>query len=249
MASTHTGEDHTFHFALATSRAKDNRIPPKGFRIGEAAARLARRHLRDLRLPDSAIDVLDEAGAMLRLNPPEDGRKIVDVAEVEKVVARMARIPETQATTSDRERLRTLGDALKRVVFGQAEAVDTVASAIKRARAGLGPPERPAGAFLFTGPTGVGKTEIARRLARLADAPFVNVEASKFTEVGYVGRDVESMVRDMVEIAIEISPSGNWIRRVATAIHEMLNSPVREARLRSIRMPTLATPRLSTTGR
>ena len=79
----------------------------------EAAARLARRHLRDLRLPDSAIDVLDEAGAMLRLNPPEDGRRIVDVAEVERVVARMARIPETQATSSDRERLRTLGEALQ----------------------------------------------------------------------------------------------------------------------------------------
>jgi ATP-dependent Clp protease ATP-binding subunit ClpA len=109
----------------------------------EGATRLARRHLRDLRLPDSAIDVIDEAGAALRLNPPADGQRVVGAAEVERVVARMARIPETQASTSDRERLRTLGEALKRVVFGQDEAVDQVASAIKRSRAGLGPPERP----------------------------------------------------------------------------------------------------------
>src|SRR5512134_3505292 len=132
----------------------------------EGAARLARRHLRDLRLPDSAIDVIDEAGAALRLNPPADGQRIVGPAEVERVVSRMARIPETKASTSDRERLRTLGEALKRVVFGQDEAVEQVASAIKRARAGLGPPERPAGSFLFTGPTGVGKTELAKQLSR-----------------------------------------------------------------------------------
>ena len=154
----------------------------------EAAARLARRHLRDLRLPDSAIDVLDEAGAMLRLNPPEDGRRIVDVARVERVVARMARIPETQATTSDRERLRTLGEALQRVVFGQAEAVETVASAIKRSRAGLGPPERPAGAFLFTGPTGVGKTELARQLARHLGNEFHRYDMSEYTEKHSVSR-------------------------------------------------------------
>ena len=154
----------------------------------EAAARLARRHLRDLRLPDSAIDVLDEGGAMLRLNPPEDGRRIVDVAEVELVVARMARIPETQATTSDRERLRTLGEALQRVVFGQAEAVEMVASAIKRSRAGLGPPERPAGAFLFTGPTGVGKTELARQLARHLGNEFHRYDMSEYTEKHSVSR-------------------------------------------------------------
>jgi ATP-dependent Clp protease ATP-binding subunit ClpA len=154
----------------------------------EAAARLARRHLRDLRLPDSAIDVLDEAGAVLRLNPPEDGRRVVDVAQVERVVARMARIPETQATTSDRERLRTLGEALERVVFGQEEAVETVASAIKRARAGLGPPERPAGAFLFTGPTGVGKTELARQLARHLGNEFHRYDMSEYSEKHAVSR-------------------------------------------------------------
>jgi ATP-dependent Clp protease ATP-binding subunit ClpA len=154
----------------------------------DAAARLARRHLRDLRLPDSAIDVIDEAGAALRLNPPEDGRRIVDVAEVERVVSRMARIPETQASTSDRERLRTLGEALMRVVFGQDEAVEQVASAIKRARAGLGPPERPAGTFLFTGPTGVGKTELARQLARHLGNEFLRYDMSEYGEKHSVSR-------------------------------------------------------------
>jgi ATP-dependent Clp protease ATP-binding subunit ClpA len=154
----------------------------------EAAARLARRHLRDLRLPDSAIDVLDEAGAGLRLNPPEDGRRVVGVPEVERVVARMARIPESQASSSDRERLRTLAEALKRVVYGQDEAVETVAAAIKRARAGLGPPERPAGSFLFTGPTGVGKTELAKQLAKHLGNEFHRYDMSEFAEKHAVAR-------------------------------------------------------------
>ncbi len=154
----------------------------------EVSARLARRHLRDLRLPDSAIDVIDEAGAALRLNPPEDGSRVVDAPEVERVVSRMARIPETQASTSDRERLRTLGEALKRVVFGQDEAVDQVASAIKRARAGLGPPERPAGTFLFTGPTGVGKTELAKQLAKHLGNEFQRYDMSEYGEKHSVSR-------------------------------------------------------------
>jgi ATP-dependent Clp protease ATP-binding subunit ClpA len=154
----------------------------------EVSARLARRHLRDARLPDSAIDVIDEAGAALRLNPPDDGSRIVDAPEVERIVSRMARIPETQATTSDRERLRTLGEALKRVVFGQDDAVDQVASAIKRARAGLGPPDRPAGSFLFTGPTGVGKTELARQLARHLGNEFQRYDMSEYGEKHSVSR-------------------------------------------------------------
>jgi ATP-dependent Clp protease ATP-binding subunit ClpA len=154
----------------------------------DAAARLARRYLRDLRLPDSAIDVLDEAGAALRLNPPEDGRRVVGVPEVERVVARMARIPESQASSSDRERLRTLAEALKRVVYGQDEAVETVAGAIKRSRAGLGPPERPAGSFLFTGPTGVGKTELAKQLAKHLGNEFHRYDMSEFAEKHAVAR-------------------------------------------------------------
>jgi ATP-dependent Clp protease ATP-binding subunit ClpA len=158
----------------------------------DAAARLARRHLRDSRLPDSAIDVLDEAGAALRLQglpaAADQGPATVDVPEIERVVARMARIPEKQATTSDKERLRTLEEALQRVVFGQEEAVHAAAMAIKRARAGLGHPDHPAGSFLFTGPTGVGKTELARQLALHLGNEFHRYDMSEFAEKHAVAR-------------------------------------------------------------
>jgi ATP-dependent Clp protease ATP-binding subunit ClpA len=155
----------------------------------DAAARLARRHLRDHRLPDSAIDVLDEAGAMLRLQAatPEE-KKTADVPEVEKVVARMARIPEKQASASDKERLRTLEEALQRVVFGQEGAVHTAVMSIKRARAGLGQPDHPAGCFLFTGPTGVGKTELAKQLALHLGNEFVRYDMSEYGEKHAVAR-------------------------------------------------------------
>jgi ATP-dependent Clp protease ATP-binding subunit ClpA len=158
----------------------------------QTAVRLARRHLRDYRLPDSALDVIDEAGAMLRIGAPETKDEThpltVDVPEVERVVARMAHIPEKQASSSDRERLRTLGEALQRVVFGQDEAVATVAHAIKRSRAGLGQPDRPAGCFLFTGPTGVGKTELARQLALHLGNEFLRYDMSEFVEQHAVSR-------------------------------------------------------------
>jgi ATP-dependent Clp protease ATP-binding subunit ClpA len=157
----------------------------------EAAARLAGRHLRDYRLPDSALDVLDEAGAMVRLTITTEGgetKPIVDVTEVERVVARMAHIPEKQASASDKERLRTLGEALRRVVFGQEEAVHLVTQAIKRSRAGLGQPERPVGCFLFTGPTGVGKTELARQLALHLGNEFYRYDMSEYMEKHAVAR-------------------------------------------------------------
>jgi ATP-dependent Clp protease ATP-binding subunit ClpA len=155
----------------------------------QAAARLSARHLRDHRLPDSAIDLLDEAGAMLRLRPREPGAvPAVDVPEIERVVARMARIPEKQATSSDKDRLRTLAESLGRVVFGQEEAVHLVVSAIKRSRAGLGQPERPAGCFLFTGPTGVGKTELARQLALHLGNEFTRFDMSEYMEKHAVAR-------------------------------------------------------------
>ncbi len=154
----------------------------------EAAVRLAQRHLRELRLPDSAVDVLDEAGSMLRLQAPAGDQPTVDVPEVEKVVARLARIPEKQASVSDKERLRTLEESLNRVVFGQRPAVAIVARAVRRARAGLGHPERPAGCFLFTGPTGVGKTELARQLARHLGNEFIRYDMSEYMEKHAVAR-------------------------------------------------------------
>ncbi len=150
----------------------------------EAAAKLASRHLRDYRLPDSAIDILDEAGAVGRLRKAEQ----IDAADIEVVVARMARIPARQASSSDRERLRTLEDSLERVVFGQKEAVHLVAQSIKRSRAGLGLPERPAGCFLFTGPTGVGKTELAKQLAALLGNEFQRFDMSEYMEKHAVAR-------------------------------------------------------------
>ncbi len=198
----------------------------------EVAARLAKRFLRDYRLPDSAIDILDEAGAMLRLQPtvaapaPEPGpagspgseaavqagagstsavgplaseqfagdpavaapRKVVTPVEVERVVGRMARIPDKQATASDKERLRTLEESLRRVVFGQDDPVHIVTGAIKRSRAGLSQPDRPAGCFLFTGPTGVGKTELAKQLAIHLGNEFLRYDMSEYMEKHAVSR-------------------------------------------------------------
>ncbi len=208
----------------------------------EAAAKLAARHLRDYRLPDSAIDLIDEAGAVTRLKaaaaahvasqasdtnstvaaktvqaiaPAADAKPsiaaeiIVDTPEIESVVARMARIPAKQASSSDRERLRSLEESLQRVVFGQDEAVHLVAQAIKRSRAGLGIPERPAGCFLFTGPTGVGKTELAKQLATQLGNEFTRFDMSEYMEKhavarligappGYVGFEQGGMLVDAV---------------------------------------------------
>ena len=157
----------------------------------EAAAKLAARHLRDSRLPDSAIDLIDEAGAVVRLATPAERQAEtvnVDAADIERVAARMARIPARQASASDRERLRLLEESLERVVFGQEEAVRLVAQAIKRSRAGLGQPERPVGCFLFTGPTGVGKTELAKQLAIQLGNEFIRFDMSEYMEKHAVAR-------------------------------------------------------------
>jgi ATP-dependent Clp protease ATP-binding subunit ClpA len=192
----------------------------------EAAVKLAARHLRDYRLPDSAIDLLDEAGSVARLAAPPDvvaapsdpalpadparpAPVVVDAAEIEKIVARIARIPARQASSSDRERLRTLEESLQRVVFGQDDAVHLVAQAIKRSRAGLGQPDRPAGCFLFTGPTGVGKTELAKQLAIQLGNEFSRIDMSEYMEKhavarligappGYVGFEQGGLLVDMV---------------------------------------------------
>jgi ATP-dependent Clp protease ATP-binding subunit ClpA len=181
----------------------------------EAAAKLAARHLRDYKLPDSAIDIIDEAGAVARLRTPRVGDASspgtspageaalspappgpatppeairVDAPDIEVVVARMARIPARQASSSDRERLKTLEESLERVVFGQTDAVHLVAQSIKRSRAGLGQPDRPSGCFLFTGPTGVGKTELAKQLALLLGNEFVRFDMSEYMEKHAVAR-------------------------------------------------------------
>ncbi|HNT88968.1 MAG TPA: AAA family ATPase [Candidatus Hydrogenedentes bacterium] len=130
------------------------------------AAELAARHINDRFLPDKAIDVIDEAGVVCRLETPGD-RKTVRPSDIEKVVADIAQIPARTVSSSDKEKLGALDTELKRVVFGQNEAIDLVARSIRRSRAGLGRPERPVGCFLFTGPTGVGKTEVARQLAAI----------------------------------------------------------------------------------
>ncbi len=162
----------------------------------EAAAKLAARHLRDYKLPDSAIDLIDEAGAKMRLKtsatratdsetpPPAE----IGAEHMEEVVARMARIPAKQASSSDKDRLKGLEESLGRVVFGQSEAVRTVARAIKRSRAGLGQPDRPAGCFLFTGPTGVGKTELAKQLALHLGNEFMRYDMSEYMEKHAVAR-------------------------------------------------------------
>ena len=168
----------------------------------EAAVKLAARHLRDYRLPDSAIDLIDETGSVVRLAAPPAAAAeldspavpappaplVVDAADIERVVARIARIPARQASSSDRERLRTLEESLERVVFGQPDAVHLVAQAIKRSRAGLGQPDRPAGCFLFTGPTGVGKTELAKQLAIQLGNEFTRFDMSEYMEKHAVAR-------------------------------------------------------------
>ncbi len=153
-----------------------------------ACVDLSLRHLNDRFLPDKAIDVLDETGAAVRLRPASKRRKTVGVRDVEEVVARMANIPTVRATGSDRDRLAALEEALRGVVFGQDDAIASVVRAVKRGRAGLGGPDRPIGCFLFTGPTGVGKTELSKQLAAALGVPFLRFDMSEYMEKHAVSR-------------------------------------------------------------
>jgi len=175
----------------------------------EAAVRLSSRYLRDLQLPDKAIDVLDEAGAALKLLPGRRRRRTVTVADVEKVVAGMARMPLQAVNADDREKLAGLEDGLKAVLYGQDEAIGKVCSAIKLSRSGLRGFERPVGSFLFAGPTGVGKTELARQLAKILDVEFIRFDMTEYMEKhavsrligappGYVGYDEGGLLVDAV---------------------------------------------------
>ncbi len=174
-----------------------------------AAAELADRHINERRLPDKAIDVVDEAGARLRLKPAGERETEVSVQHIEDVVARMARIPAKHVSSSDRELLQNLERNLKLVIFGQNPAIETLASAIKMARSGLGDQRRPVGSFLFAGPTGVGKTEVTRQLALAMGVEFIRFDMSEYMErhtvsrligapPGYVGFDQGGLLTEAV---------------------------------------------------
>ncbi|MCK7594162.1 ATP-dependent Clp protease ATP-binding subunit ClpA [Pseudomarimonas salicorniae] len=175
----------------------------------QAAVDLSVKHIGDRLLPDKAIDVIDEAGARQRLLPENTRKSVVDVPEIELIVARMARIPPKQVSASDRDVLKLLDRNLKMVVFGQDEAIDSLASAIKMARSGLGNPDKPIGSFLFAGPTGVGKTEVTRQLAMQLGIELVRFDMSEYMEPhsvsrligappGYVGFDQGGLLTEKI---------------------------------------------------
>ncbi|MCE8019543.1 ATP-dependent Clp protease ATP-binding subunit ClpA [Halomonas sp. MCCC 1A11036] len=175
----------------------------------ESAARLADRYINDRHLPDKAIDVIDEAGAHQRLLPPEVRVETIDVDQVEAVVASIARIPPKSVSSSDRKLLENLDRDLKMLVFGQDEAIDSLSAAIKLSRAGLKSPDKPVGSFLFAGPTGVGKTEVARQLARIMGIELVRFDMSEYMErhtvsrligapPGYVGYDQGGLLTEAI---------------------------------------------------
>jgi ATP-dependent Clp protease ATP-binding subunit ClpA len=175
----------------------------------EAAAELASRHINDRRLPDKAIDVIDEAGANLRLQPEDERSESVNVEMVENIVAKMARIPAKSVSASDRDALRTLERDLKLTIFGQDKAIEALSSSIKMARSGLREEEKPIGAFLFAGPTGVGKTEVTRQLSHCMGVELIRFDMSEYMErhtvsrligapPGYVGFDQGGLLTEAV---------------------------------------------------
>jgi ATP-dependent Clp protease ATP-binding subunit ClpA len=174
-----------------------------------AASELSARYMTDRFMPDKAIDVIDEAGAAQKLLPPSRRKKTIGAAEIEQVVSKIARIPSNQVSTSDKEALRDLDKKLKMVVFGQDEAIDTLASAIKLSRAGLRTGEKPIGSFLFAGPTGVGKTEVSRQLAHIMGVELLRFDMSEYMErhtvsrligapPGYVGFDQGGLLTEAI---------------------------------------------------
>lgn len=158
----------------------------------EAAAELSARYINERFLPDKAIDIIDEAAAAQKTQPKSKQRKTIGRAEIEAIVARVARIPEKSVSHDDKQILRHLADNLKAKVFGQDQAIDALASAIKMARSGLKQPDKTIGSFLFSGPTGVGKTEVARQLAALLDLPLLRFDMSEYMERHAVSRLIGS---------------------------------------------------------
>ncbi|HDX0839709.1 TPA: AAA family ATPase, partial [Stenotrophomonas maltophilia] len=175
----------------------------------QAAVDLSVKHIGDRLLPDKAIDVIDEAGARQRLLPEEQRKELIDVEEVEAIVAKMARIPAKQVSATDKDVLQHLERNLKMVIFGQDPAIETLSSAIKLARSGLGNPEKPIGNFLFAGPTGVGKTEVTKQLALQLGIELVRFDMSEYMEPhsisrligappGYVGFDQGGLLTEKI---------------------------------------------------
>lgn len=173
------------------------------------AAELADRYINDRYMPDKAIDVIDEVGAYQQLQPPSKRKKQIGVSDVEKIVAKIARIPAASVSSTDKEALRSLDSNLKMVIFGQDPAIDTLASAIKLSRAGLKEDDKPIGSFLFTGPTGVGKTEVCRQLAKIMGIELIRFDMSEYMErhtvsrligapPGYIGYDQGGLLTESI---------------------------------------------------
>lgn len=175
----------------------------------DTAVHLSVRHISDRRLPDKAIDIIDEAGARQKLQPENVRKNIIDVEDIELIVSKIARIPPKSISHDDEKVLKSLSGDIKRMVFGQDQAIDQVSSAVKLARAGLREPEKPIGAYLFSGPTGVGKTEVARQLAMTQGLELLRFDMSEYMErhtvsrllgapPGYVGYDQGGLLTDKV---------------------------------------------------
>ena len=174
-----------------------------------SAAELAARYINDRHLPDKAIDVIDEAGAAQRILPKSKQKKVITKHEIEEIVAKIARVPAQSVNSDDRTQLQNLDRNLKAVVFGQDRAIDMLAAAIKMSRSGLGNPQKPTGSFLFSGPTGVGKTEVARQLAYIMGVELVRFDMSEYMErhavsrligapPGYVGFDQGGLLTEAI---------------------------------------------------
>jgi len=179
---------------------------PKALRL---AVELAERYINDRFLPDKAIDVIDEAGANMQLQPPSKRKKMIGVADIENIIAKIARIPPKSVSSTDLDSMRTLERDLKLVVFGQDKAIETLGSAIKMSRSGLGNEDKPIGSFLFAGPTGVGKTEVTRQLSKIMGIELIRFDMSEYMErhtvsrligapPGYVGFDQGGLLTDAV---------------------------------------------------
>jgi ATP-dependent Clp protease ATP-binding subunit ClpA len=175
----------------------------------QAAAELSAKYINDRHLPDKAIDVIDEAGAAQRILPPSKRKKIISKAEVEEIVAKIARIPAANVSNDDRGKLKTLERDLRNVVFGQDKALDVLSSAVKMARSGIGKGDKPIGSFLFSGPTGVGKTEAAKQLAYIMGIDLIRFDMSEYMEQhavsrligappGYVGFDQGGLLTEAI---------------------------------------------------